>query len=334
MHSALLSAPSPETVLRAAGPSSLDTQRKSVFSTHQDTQEQAYRFAFVADERSMWLRHLDELPLGDRKREKFKACGTDAWVQWSAARQQARISSLTCGQRFCPACQRRRAAKIANRIALMVGSAGKSNVRFITLTLKHGNAPLEDQVRSLRKSFKQLRAKPLWKRHVVGGFAVIEITRNNETHHWHPHLHVLAIGTYIPQAGLSTAWWSVTHTSKIVDIRQVRRTADAVRYITKYLCKPQAAEIGHSPELVQQYFAALQRTHWCITFGKRGLLPKPEPDPNPNDWHNVGRLADLLQQGSPGGWRELARQLTLNHATQIVLETFEDGHDPPIEHEE
>ena len=84
---------------------------------------------------------------------------------------------------------------------------------------------------------------------------------------------------------------------------------------------------------MQQYFAALQRTHWCITFGKRGLLPKPEPDSHPKDWTNVGRLADLLQQDYPGGWRELARQLTLNHATQIVLETFEDGFDPPVYHE-
>jgi hypothetical protein len=273
------------------------------------------------------------LPLGDRKREKFQTCGQDAWVQWSVSRQQARISSLTCGLRFCPACQRRRAAKIAARIALMVGSAGKSNVRFITLTLKHGNAPLEDQVRSLRKSFKLLRAKPIWARHVVGGFAVIEITRNNETHHWHPHLHVLAIGSYIPQAGLSTAWWSVTHTSKIVDIRQVRRTADAVRYITKYLTKPQASEIGHSPELVTQYFAALQRTHWCITFGKRGLLPKPEEDHHPKDWTNVGRLADLLKMECQNGWRELARQLAYDRALHVVLEQFEDGFDPPVYHE-
>lgn len=59
------------------------------------------------------------------------------------------------------------------------------------------------------------------------------------------HLHILARGPYIPQKWLSIQWDEI-HKARIVDIRLVRDSGSAVRYMMKYLSKDPVGRFGYS----------------------------------------------------------------------------------------
>lgn len=283
---------------KPAALTSLDSEQLSV-QPHTDTPDQQIRFKNFQEHRQWLLTILPDLPIPHRLKDRIRACGSSAWVEYSPSRHRIRVAAQTCGNRACPACRAKRAYLLSRRMMNLTASANGYSLKLITLTLRHSKRPLIEQIQALKTAFKKLRSCPDWKAALPTGVAIVEVTRNEDTGDWHPHLHILAKAGFIPHEKLKAAWWRCTHTSNIVDIRCIRGASAVARYVTAYLCKPPSDSIRRSPELVQQWFDALQRTHWIIPFGKRGTLPKLPKDDGPNDWEPVGRLAELAASHHP-----------------------------------
>lgn len=102
-------------------------------------------------------------------------------------------------------------------------------LRLITLTSSPG-AP-QDIQRSFRKLIMRLKRRDILKDYIK----VIENTENGAQ-----HIHMCFRGSYIEQRYLS-ALWSDIHSSKIVDIRQVkgryRDKKNVAHYLAKYMSK-------------------------------------------------------------------------------------------------
>ena len=283
----------------AAASTSVHPEQLSVSSPSQDDADQRIRFRNWSEHREWLLTNLWRLIPSARVRERVKACGRNAWVQYSRSRHRVRVSSSTCGNRLCPACRAKRAHILGKRIAAMMEQHAAGSLKLITLTLKHSKRDLLEQLKALKAAFKKLRSSKLWRTAKPHGVAIIEVTRSAETGDWHPHLHVIAAAPYIPQPKLKAAWFKASGTSTIVDIRQIKGTRAVAKYVSDYLTKPPDAKVTASEELSTQWANAMQQTHWVIPFGKRGALPKLPKDEGKDDWTNIGRLDELARASCP-----------------------------------
>lgn len=286
----------PETTQNKLKATSLDPLQKSVTCTHHDTIEQQYRFRFAPEMRAFWLNLLPYVEANYRKITRFKACGSEAFIEYSASTEQFRLRSNHCGNRICPACRRAYAAKLARKVASAFQQNRSRTLKFLTLTLKPSRAPLEDTLRHLRGFFRRLRQTPLWKRSVSYGIAAIEVTRGTNNSHWHAHLHVLLHSEFMPQQQLSRLWKLITRGSFIVDIRPVKSTDKVAEYITNYVTKPPESSVIASNKLATEWYAALNGQHWIVRFGKRINAPKETEATKPTDWTFVCSLQQLLTE--------------------------------------
>jgi hypothetical protein len=197
----------------------------------------------------------------------------------------------SCRHRLCPHCSKRRSWSCARSIEHL----GKEmdSPRFITLTLRTQSDTLAESLERLRSGWKRLRQTKLWKSKCEGGVYSLEVTRGRSGDRWHPHLHILVDGSFIPQRELSDAWLKATGDSCIVDVRAVRSRRQIARYVSKYVAKgdefaswtlEQIAEYAQAMcgQRVIQTFGSLHgkvadpreeveidaRHHQCISWGK------------------------------------------------------------------
>lgn len=208
--------------------------------------------------------------------DRFANCGASLFVQTEATTGELVLTCDTCKDRWCVACQSTRAGVIAE--ALEVHICDKKT-RFMTLTMKHSDVPLKDQIDRLYNCFGTLIRRRFWRDHVKGGAAFLEVKVSEKSGRWHPHLHLLVEGTWMDQRTLSTEWLAVTGDSSIVDIRACDSYGDRVRYVTKYVTKPACPEIYNEPAKFDEMIIALRGRRLCTTFGTwRGVKLNPKPD--------------------------------------------------------
>lgn len=174
------------------------------------------------------------------------------------------VGSSYCKARLCPLCSDRRARDLKLRVHGIVQKW--TDLRHLTLTPLSTNAPLQDSIDKLVKDFRNLRQRPVWKQHVRGGVATIEVTLNSETGFWHPHLHVLIDGDYFPHQIISDTWKDVTGDSSVVWIKRFIKKSRAANYITKYIAKP-ADFIKWPGQRLTEFVKALTGRRTMITFG-------------------------------------------------------------------
>lgn len=192
--------------------------------------------------------------------------------------------------------------------------------KLITLTLRHSNKPLTEQIAFAKKSFRQLRQRKLWKDNIRGGVFVIEISRNEKTEKWHPHIHVLARGSYIANRLLSKQWLQITRTSMIVDVRAITKADYAVRYICKYLTKAPSRSVTNDTEALSEYITALHGARLIQRFGDAPKYDPPQAnDDYPTDWEPIKPLVQVLANARYGIQDD---RLILNHLTR--------KHDEPV----
>jgi len=151
--------------------------------------------------------------------------------QWSLVKHAAnnsRARVLYCRSWTCDTCQPRR-----RRQLLAQAASGRPN-RFITLTARPGSdGTPRERLRMLAHAWRTI-VKRLHRLHplkTIEYMAVVEGTKRGE-----PHLHILYRGPWIAQRTLST-WMLELTGSPIVDIRAVKNTRNAVRYVAKYIAK-------------------------------------------------------------------------------------------------
>lgn len=229
--------------------------------------------------------------------QHFRECGKHAYVFQSLdSPDNYAIGGSTCHDRFCLPCARERSRLIATNV---ITELEKEQARFMTLTLKSDNEPLADLLAKLSTDFAALRRTKLWRNKVTGGVAFIEVKWKQNTQRWHPHLHCLVQGRYIPQRDLSALWLQITGTSKIVDIRFARDSAGVTHYVTKYASKPFDHTVIMEPNRLDEAVLALKGKRLCLTFGKwRGLKLTERVDAE--RWVSLGTLTEFLHRAESG----------------------------------
>jgi hypothetical protein len=187
-----------------------------------------------------------------------------------------------CKHRLCPFCAAARSAHIAAQVrAAMITYA---RPRTIVLTQKSTQEPLATQLRKLRTRFHKLRSLAYWKNKVTAGVYVIEVTRNETTGLWHPHMHIIYAGGYLPFQELKTQWQKVCGDSDVVSISEVNDKTKAAYELAKYVGKP--AAVAEWPDRsITEYADAIHHTRLLGSFGKRpaSKLEDKHPDEHPTN---------------------------------------------------
>ena len=118
---------------------------------------------------------------------------------------------------------------------------------------------------------------------------MIEVTRNKLRGEWHPHIHIVVDGNYIPQRALLGEWQKVCQGAKVVDIRKVHSARKAAEYMASYVAK--SSDAGSIAEdALWEWARSVQSMRMLQTFGNaRGRKLELEAAKRPDDW---ARIAD------------------------------------------
>lgn len=211
-----------------------------------------------------------------RRSQHFADCGSSLWLMKDGATLE--LASNHCHDRLCLPCQKQRQSAVVEGIILKMLDSDAA-CRFVTLTLKHSDAPLSVQLERLTASFKSLRKHPEIAPHLTGGAWFIEVKLSKDKSRWHPHLHVIAAGDFIHARDLSRCWLQVTGDSYITDIRAIGSIKDRAMYVTKYATKPLHNEVTLIPAKLDEFVVAIKgkRLYQCFgTWSKAVVRPPPQ----------------------------------------------------------
>jgi len=260
---------------------------------------------------------LERISASASRLDRFGNCGSGCYVQYSATAEAVRLTASFCRDRLCQPCGRARSRLIADNLCRHC--IGKT-VRFATFTLKHNVTPLKDQIRRLYAAFVALRRRRVWRQHVAGGCAVLEV-KIGQDDRWHVHLHTLIEGTFIEQRLLSSEWHAVTGDSYIVDVRRLSGTDKEIRYVASYCGKPLDATLFSRPVQTDEFARAIRGTRIISTFGTWRGLDVDALDPSaPTDWQSVGSLRELLADAKRGDpWAVSLLGLLASRTQEISL---------------
>lgn len=167
---------------------------------------------------------------------RWQNCSSGAWFVRDDITGAISVQSRHCHLRWCPICSSSR----SKLTALHVHDTLKahSQVRLLTLTLKHDSSDLSTMITRLYDSFRRLRKCRDFKSFVSGGIWFFQIIHSKKTLSWHPHLHCLITGKYFKSRLLSHLWRKFTGNSYIVDIRYANKRSKIVSYVTRYVSRP------------------------------------------------------------------------------------------------
>ncbi len=264
---------------------------------HGDSLSQVFRHSGWAGHRRLVYQSLVRLNEPTSRIAGFSDCGFGAFILKSDGDPpRYRVAGSSCHDRFCTPCATERARTIAHNV---LDRMGTDRVRFITLTLSHSIDELSCMVDKLYESFRTLQRTKLWRKHVTGGVSFLEIKRSSRSDHWHPHLHVLAQGSYVEKPLLQAAWHRITGDSFIVDVRLAGGRKNVTHYVTKYASKPLNTSFIHDRLWLDEAIRALKGRRLCATFGKwRGT--KLLDNPSEEAWENLGSLTDWVLRAVRG----------------------------------
>lgn len=257
--------------------------------------------------------------------DRFANCGASCSVEYSPSTQEVRYVGSCCHDRTCLPCGIARSGKIARAL---VAALPPGCVRFITLTLRHNDNALRDQLDRLYACFLALRRRKFWLAGVTGGAAFLEVKLGEKDGRWHPHLHILVSGKWLDQKALSKEWLAVTGDSSIVDVRSVPDRAEVSGYVAKYAAKPLDGKVIDCPPKLDEAIISLRGRRLCFTFGDWRGIDLDADAPDPGDWQRLGSLSALLSDTRSGDPAALQILDCLLNRRKLPLKFF-DGPGPP-----
>ncbi len=216
----------------------------------------------------------------------FDSCRTKAWFVRHQETGDVRVAAKSCKLRWCPICAKKKQWFLAQQFMPWAESTKK--LKFLTLTLKHTEAPLSIQISNLYTFFQKFRKLKFLKDNIQGGVWFFQITKSKKDGLWHPHLHCIIDANYMQQEKLSRLWQRTTLGSMIVDIQAVRDPAKVAEYIGRYSARPSSLagmELSERLELMQ----AMHGRRLVGTWGnaKETALTMQKPD-DAGMWKYVG----------------------------------------------
>ncbi len=156
---------------------------------------------------------------------------------------------------LCPFCAAGRAGNQVSAYSEKLGVVLAANPRlkpvFLTLTVKNG-PDLVERFEHLASSFKTMNQRRRdWivkgRGHVEfcklkGAVFSYEVTFNEKSGEWHPHLHIFGLlDSWIDRDMLAAEWLEITGDSHVVDVRRVRKVngsyREAFQEVFKYALK-------------------------------------------------------------------------------------------------
>lgn len=222
---------------------------------------------------------------GGKFSSRLQNCRKNAWFVQHDTTGDIRVQSSRCKLRWCPICR--------DVSRMIVTSAVESWLReqkypkMLTFTLEHTDDELTTQIKKLYDSFRKIRKRVLLKRAITGGIWFFQITFNQQTEQWHPHIHCLIAGAFIPHGKLKSLWHKITGDSFIVDIRPVRDIESASSEVARYATSPADITKTDLEHALDVYYATRNR-RICGTWGSaRGLKLKPTPLDDHDSWYKV-----------------------------------------------
>lgn len=257
---------------------------------------------------STLYRHLDKEEHRDRS-WNLHECRTSAWFVRHKETGHVSVIANHCGLRWCPLCAQARANYIRHSVSEWLQHA--DHPKFLTMTLKHSKEPLFDQVAKLYASFRKLRRHRGFNKRVTGGVWFFQICRNVQRAEWHPHLHCIITGEYIPYQYLRKLWKQITGDSEVVDIRVVNEPDRVASEVARYASRP-ANLSSFSLKCGMELYYAMHRKRLC---GKWGLFTKVQlsvqRNPDMKDWEKIG------------SWSVVTEYARTNEAAKKILEAYE-----------
>lgn len=232
---------------------------------------------------------------------KIGDCGHDICMYQAEEDGRILVCTARCKSRMCPRCSAIRAAQA--RECIKDAARDLNSPRFITLTPLHSDEPLRDQIKHLRESYTRLRRSKGWKLHVVGAIAVMEVKWSKRDGRWHPHMHVIADGSFWSQPMLSRAWSKASGGATIVDIRMIHNRGDVARYVSKYVTD--TAKNDKMPfERIAEYATAMHGCRLLSTCGTmHGRVRESRPKTGRGPLEMVPGLRALASDAANGDLR-------------------------------
>jgi len=259
-------------------------------------------------------------------------CRNRAWFVRNRFTNAVRVVSNQCRLRWCPLCQRAKSRFMSRTVSDWLRTLDRP--KFLTLTLKHSDAPLDFQIRELYKFFLRFRKLRDIKKSLRGGVWFFQIHRSKKDDQWHPHIHCLIDSDYIAKEELSRLWLRTTLTSRIIDIRKVKDLDKAAEYVSRDAAKP-ARLASMTPDQMFELFFAMKGRRICGTWGtakKIELTAKPVSDKT--EWINIGSWSMVvgLRSEHPAAEQIIKSWITKRPlAAGIDLSNFDDFIDGKIE---
>ena len=283
----------------------------------------AFRHSFWSTRRPVIRDALLRIGNGEEQMKRFDACGCNCWVmQADDGSGRLRMAADRCHSRWCEACAAERRRTICRN--LLDGLAARRNesrgLRFLTLTLKHNDAPLREQMDRLYACWRKLRALPRFKKAIDGGISFFEVKISRKDGRWHPHLHTLIDGDYLAKEMISAAWLKITGDSYIIDIKLVRNAEQAAGYIAKYAAKAIDHSVWHDASRLEEAMLAFRNRRTLATFGTFRRMNLSKPPEDDIGWMPIAPLYQIIARARAGDTEaiHILRQLaSTSHAEPI-----------------
>lgn len=244
---------------------------------------------------------------GTNMLERFQKCRTMAWHVQDPETWLIRVQSNSCRLRWCPMCAKARVSIISHNCFEFLSK--QKAVRFLTLTMKHSDLPLSEQIRRMKKCFVKLGRRVGWKKYVTGSIAFLHVKRNDGNTAWHVHLHILLAGSYVPQQWLSAEWLKVTGDSPVVHVQAANSEKElgaSIKDFTRYAGCPAnllKIPIEHRLEIVHAFEGV--RVCWATGICKDVSLSPPKYKQGNSKMINLGRDSTIRMRAKTGDFDAL-----------------------------
>ncbi|MCK5617173.1 protein rep [Candidatus Pacearchaeota archaeon] len=222
----------------------------------------------------------------ERRLNSFDTCRARSWFVRHTETGNVRVATKSCKLRWCPLCAKKRQWFLVQQIKPWAESIHR--LKFLTLTLKHSDAPLKVQIDNLYKAFQRFRKLKYLREHMFGGIWFFQIKKSERSGQWHPHLHCLIEADYMPHAKLSALWCRTTNGSIVVDIRPAGDPDKVAEYVGRYSARP--SDLAGLPESERiEVVQALHGRRLMGTWGSaRQMTTKMEKPEDADQWKYVG----------------------------------------------
>lgn len=222
---------------------------------------------------------------GGKFSTRLQMCRKYAFFVQNKLTKKLRVQSSRCKLRWCPIC--RDVSRMIVTAATEEWLKLQDYPKMITLTLKHSDDPLALQIKRIYKCFQKLKTRAYFQRLITGGVWFFQLKFNPTTEQWHPHIHCLVAGQYLPHARLKQLWSKITGDSTIVDIRPVKDLEGCSNEVARYATSP--ADIAAVTfEQAKEIFYATKHRRICGSWGSaKSITLKPTVQDDGDMWTKV-----------------------------------------------